>query len=60
MAAVVISTIATTPRAVPPTMVATGAGLLGDPDVEELAVVPVGDVIAKDSIVDILASLKPL
>ena len=58
MAAVAISAIATTPRTVPRTMVATGAGLL-DPDVEELAVVLVGDVIAKDSIVDILAPLKP-
>lgn len=58
MAAVAISTIAVTPRAVPPTMAATGAGLLRDPDVEEPAVV-LGDIITKDCIVNIFTSLKP-
>ena len=57
----------------PPAMATTGAGLsvlvLDGPGVEELVVVPepepvsllvpVGDVIAKDSIVDRFGSLKP-
>lgn len=59
MAPVANSAIATTPPMVPPTMAATGVGLLvlvlDGLGVEEPVVV--GDVIAKDSIVDRLASL---
>lgn len=69
MVPVANSAMATTPPTAPPTIAPTGVGLLvlDGPGAEELVAVPdteprlvlVWDVIAKDSIVDRLASLKP-